>query len=651
MQDDDGDGRRPAPPSAGAAEDAAPAVRTFFAHARALLVEDDQRRRSKDRRTQFNEIVTAYNAAAATTPAVVVVGEVGRGKSTLVNALLGQELSPSGPAETTGTYLAFEPASDDLPAGAAEIEQADGTRRREAARDLERWVRIRTDDGGADEAPGVAVVLGARVGVAEPPFPGTVIVDTPGTGGLDPNHARVALLRAQRASILLMVTDAGAPIARPALEFLRQCSAHVASVVIVVTKIDNDPSGWPAVVEADRAALRAAGGPALRDAPIVAVSARDRLSALAATTPERAARRYAASRFDELLATVRGMLADGDSVARANAVRRMQAVLEDIARVLDEDVAALRSPAAAGEAAAALQALRARKEQGAFWRLDLDTAIGRASRAVRREAAARMQAFGERWQARIDRNPFGIGRSRAQRLHTDLAAELLTIVEDLREVSRSRLTEALTGILQELGLPEALDAVLVQASEREVQVGPPRSASAQLDLSAAMIGYSGFRLATLAGTGTAAMLNPGLLGVGLAAGAGMILLNVLMRGGHARKAAMQANLTRVLAEMRTELADDFADAVLELKPTLLRIIDAAMTKSIAELTQRVQAARAAQQAGGESREDAVAELEHRAAAVRRTAAEADAAVRAILHRAATPAEPPGTSGDTGASNF
>ncbi|WP_460850115.1 dynamin family protein, partial [Phytohabitans suffuscus] len=98
------------------------------------------------------------------------------------------------------------------------------------------------------------------------------LVDTPGTGGLDPAHAEVALDAVEKATALLFVVDAAAPFATPELEFLIEASKRVNFVVFALTKTDAYP-GWRTILQDDQAQLQA-HAPRFGSAPWYPVSAR-----------------------------------------------------------------------------------------------------------------------------------------------------------------------------------------------------------------------------------------------------------------------------------------------------------------------------------------------------------------------------------------
>ncbi|HWS36848.1 MAG TPA: dynamin family protein, partial [Actinoplanes sp.] len=193
--------------------------------------------------------------AHLTRPGVVVVGETKRGKSSLINALLGVPgLSPVDAAVTTAAYLSFVPgtafsARAWLPGG-EEIE----------IDSLDEWAR------GKQRTRKIEVTHPA------PLLQYLTLLDTPGAGGLDPVHATIALDAVRRATALLFVADASAPLSQPELDFLAAATERVDAVVFALTKIDAYPQ-WRTIAEDNRSLLQA-HAPRFAAAPWFPVSAR-----------------------------------------------------------------------------------------------------------------------------------------------------------------------------------------------------------------------------------------------------------------------------------------------------------------------------------------------------------------------------------------
>ena len=127
-------------------------------------------------------------------PVITVIGEVKRGKSSLVNCLLGgRDLSPVDVDIATSAFLRFVPADGERQDGAASLVFAGSRRRDVQLSELGDWV---TENGSRVTDPEVdALPVGAEIAVAGEFLPGTVLVDTPGVGGLNPSHLRLATER------------------------------------------------------------------------------------------------------------------------------------------------------------------------------------------------------------------------------------------------------------------------------------------------------------------------------------------------------------------------------------------------------------------------------------------------------------------------
>ena len=115
--------------------------------------------------------------------------------------------------------------------------------------------------------------------LATPLLRSVTLIDAPGNGGLDSGQGAISVPAARQADAIIFVLDAGAPITSPELAFLRETSADVDAVIIVIGKTDDYP-GWKRIVD-DDTDLLARFAPALANAPILPVSARVAEAALA----------------------------------------------------------------------------------------------------------------------------------------------------------------------------------------------------------------------------------------------------------------------------------------------------------------------------------------------------------------------------------
>ncbi|WP_322768270.1 dynamin family protein [Frankia sp. Cr1] len=176
---------------------------------------------------------------------IAVVGEFNRGKSTLVNRLVGMDLLPTGPVPTTRTFVGVTNANSDADAPVLRIGWPDGTTEiRAAGSDM--WDGLVIDDELGDEVDdGSAPVPDEPDLRIEAPSEwlaeiGAEIIDTPGT-----NEALTdRLLQVRRAVTLsdctVVVVSALSPLSQTERALLEQevLRRRVPFVAVVVSFLD-----------------------------------------------------------------------------------------------------------------------------------------------------------------------------------------------------------------------------------------------------------------------------------------------------------------------------------------------------------------------------------------------------------------------------
>lgn len=160
---------------------------------------------------------------------VLVVGEAKRGKSTLVNALLGRDLLPTGvtPLTAVATTLTYG-ITEDL-----QVVFSDGRTERYPLTALDDLV---TERGNPENERGVASVT-ARL---DAPLlaRGVEIVDTPGTGSVYSHNTSAAdsVLPSMDAAIFVLTADP--PISASERELLERVSLLSVTTFVVLNKAD-----------------------------------------------------------------------------------------------------------------------------------------------------------------------------------------------------------------------------------------------------------------------------------------------------------------------------------------------------------------------------------------------------------------------------
>ena len=191
----------------------------------------------------------------AARPRVAVVGEATRGKSTLINALLGQALLPAGETPLTTVVTTVRYGQDQH----ARVRFLDG---HEARHPLAALASLVTGDGNPGHHRHVvsvtvhadAVLLAA----------GVELVDTPGTGSVLETAASAALgqvLDTADAAVLVLAADP--PVSARERGLLEAIASRPMTVFVVLNKADHlDAAGLATVTEFTQRVLSGADHPA-----------------------------------------------------------------------------------------------------------------------------------------------------------------------------------------------------------------------------------------------------------------------------------------------------------------------------------------------------------------------------------------------------
>jgi GTP-binding protein EngB required for normal cell division len=182
---------------------------------------------------------------------VLVVGEAKRGKSTLVNALLGRDMLPSGVTPLTAVTTTVRYGDDER----AEVRFLDGHDEKHPLAALSDLVTERGNPGNRRRIAGVTVYVAAPVLAG-----GVELVDTPGTGSVfewDTHAAREAL-RSMDAAVFVLTADP--PVSASERDLLEQVAALSVTTFVVLNKADHlDEPGLAEALEFTRRVLGSPG--------------------------------------------------------------------------------------------------------------------------------------------------------------------------------------------------------------------------------------------------------------------------------------------------------------------------------------------------------------------------------------------------------
>lgn len=363
---------------------------------------------------------------------VVVCGETKRGKSTLVNSLVGRPLlSPVGDDVTTACWLELRYGDHDEAYAVLADPDALGAPSRKPIdiREIEQYAAVRevTDP-----------VLGVEVRVNVPLLRDIVLVDTPGVGGLHAGHARTTLAALRQADVLLFVCDATQPILAPEVTFLREATMRVPAIFIAATKTDVNPD-FEVVVAETR--TRLTSEPALRAVPVFPVAATLATKAAEVEDQRVAARLAELSGIAPLVTSIRRQAAAGDALRTANAAGAIGNVARTFAthvtRIVDEI-----SHDREAELASRIDALSGLLDDQTRLTMLVRHDFTRLRAEPLDSFAIAVAALGARYRTEAERGPAAQLTTLAPRMLADLTAMGITTLEST--------TEQATGLVRRL---------------------------------------------------------------------------------------------------------------------------------------------------------------------------------------------------------
>lgn len=404
---------------------------------------------------------------------VVVMGEVKRGKSSLVNALIAQpDLLPVDVLTCTSAPIRVA-VSHDGPV-VPQVNLVRGTEREMIlATELARWVTVDgvgslqgNTNAGMDEAQDPP--SSAEITVRYPEMDGITVVDTPGVGGLDKRAVTAALQEARHAGVLLMVCDASTPITAPEMDILRQAHDSVGGVIVAVTKTDKNTRRWRAIVEDNKRLISSHMG---IDVPVVGVSSLRALDAARCIDPGRRAELERRSGIAQLRSQLRAQLRQPAAMGQRAALQSITTTLTGIAKTVRDDIRLLAESSTAVEQLEDEKATleRLREESSEFeQRFQRDLAVARTRVTEGLDKA--LEEVRHEWTQQINADSLRVLRSKPQVFTSQIETELAVVMEDtvgamVEEISE--LASALFPDRQEL-IAEIMGTTVASLTPAEV---------------------------------------------------------------------------------------------------------------------------------------------------------------------------------------
>ncbi|MEJ5343104.1 MAG: dynamin family protein [Thermogutta sp.] len=185
---------------------------------------------------------------------VLVIGEAKRGKSTLVNALIGRDLLPTNVDVATSQAFRVRPSDTE----AYRLRFEDGSAKEITVEELGRYGSQVFAEG--DEIPNRLgeVIRWIEVDVPARFIPKNIrLIDTPGLGSLYASHGQITRRFIPYAHAVIFVLESQAPIGQPEIDILEEVLKHTHNIFFVQTKIDQfEKEAWQSVRRRNEAILR-----------------------------------------------------------------------------------------------------------------------------------------------------------------------------------------------------------------------------------------------------------------------------------------------------------------------------------------------------------------------------------------------------------
>lgn len=180
----------------------------------------------------IKQINHLFSRIASNNVAVLVCGEFKRGKSSLVNALIGEDLCPVDDCITTSTVLLIRYGEK------AKVIRHFLDSSNQIATEIINYSQIVNFSKGSSISIDNTILLEIEI-PSEKLKSGLCVIDTPGIGGLDARHLSLTSFALTKADCVMFVADAGEPLSASELDFIKdKITPFGRNVKVVLNKID-----------------------------------------------------------------------------------------------------------------------------------------------------------------------------------------------------------------------------------------------------------------------------------------------------------------------------------------------------------------------------------------------------------------------------
>lgn len=536
---------------------------------------------------------------------LAVTGEFKRGKSSLVNGLLGASLCPTVPDRSTAVPTIFRNGN----ANSVTLTVADGEGQRLVTGELAELPGMVLEDDRASSG------VRRLVAVVETPNRflerGFSLIDTPGVGGLSTGFGEAARNLAGIADAAIVVADSGAPLSPDTISFIEQLVRTCPAVLVALTRGDLYRNGGSA--EEIKGQIAAKGLPV----QVVAVSNPLRLEALRAGDRDLNDQ----SGYPALLDAVQAIAARRSEAAWGVAVAAADSALTALSHELERHEALVSAPEPDWEPniLEARTALETARKDGARWPTVLNEGISDASTAAEFDLRAGLRQAAKEFEEELELTS---GAPRVDELRGRVQARAQTVLSSVFEALDAKLAgverhlhslfEGEPGDSDPAVSPPALPSEWGGVQGRESGglksaagsvYSSLRGAQSGIMLVGVFAGVAGFGIGTLA-----------LVGIGAAFG-GKQIMDERGKRAQVRKQQTRAALRQFLDEVQV----DGSRAIRELAKEELRhqreVIGELAMACIARRTERLRVLQEERERTGAERQALARDLQARRAKI------------------------------------
>ena len=260
---------------------------------------------------------------------VLVVGEAKRGKSTFVNALIGQDILPTDVDVATSQVFNIRPSKRE----AYRLRYEDGSEREILKEDLSLYGSQTGVGAGYLPAPD-QIIRWIEMDVPVRFLPkGVSILDTPGLGSFYAGHAQITYRFVPEADAVIFVLESGQPVVDEDLKFIEQILTVTSNIFFVQTKIDQyNKEYWQSIQNRNQEILKERFKGRLADTRVWPVSSTNLRKAASAGGKAQEEAYLMVSRHKELTAAMQAFLARASGWGRTTEAIAVAAKYHDTSR-------------------------------------------------------------------------------------------------------------------------------------------------------------------------------------------------------------------------------------------------------------------------------------------------------------------------------